>query len=750
MALNIKVSSSDWIDLRTRGYTSGMYLLNAVGAAIEYSTAATPVPGTTLVGSSAALISGTYLWARGSGDCELYTAAEWADANTKTVPVMASTSSSGGGVGFDAATQYAIRLGQGYEEIHDYEWTELTDAMVRPIASRMRDGFVYGTKSGLLYRSNNGARTWQQVGTATLTENNTPHTVLPLGDGQALICCSFNIYRTSGWNGGTVTSTKVLTSVTANFLEWGVDTTDDGRCVATHYAAGANFTASTFVWYSDNNGATWRVIRDLTTDSKNDRHIHFAMFDKFGNDRIYIAHHNEAVGGSGKAIEYTDDAGTWYEVPDITVTDDAGAPRVVQPTTAVSTPEGIIMGSDDNWSGLYILRRGSTSVEKFVSGPMLPGSISVPVFATYSERDPKTGDVYTCFVQQQASSPGFLMATDGVGGSTIYTHPEAYPVSGYGGVQGLPGFSSFTMTDSEIIAIARRPSLINPANNAYWMLRTPRPARVATQNAGRRYIPYGTKARVESPALCDLAESTGTNTFAAGYAAKATSNTSSVVVGNKSEVTSNDSVLFGNNIRGDYASCVLVGNGTSVTGGEATVAGFGASAGAAGTAYGKNASALSGTVSIGKDVKSNTGSADGVGVGRLITVMSYAVQIGTEAGASTGGVSIGWKSIGGNGVAIGYNSKRAGITETGYVLVGRDSACSASDTVAVGKSASAAHSNSVALGAGAETQRTDSVCVGARDVESVGPGKGLILQSPDGTKYRIAVGNGGAISATVV
>lgn len=96
MALNIKVSSSDWIDLRTRGYTSGMHLLNAVGAAIEYSTAATPVPGTTLVGSSAVLISGTYLWVRGSGDCELYTASEWAAANTKTVPVMASTSSSGG------------------------------------------------------------------------------------------------------------------------------------------------------------------------------------------------------------------------------------------------------------------------------------------------------------------------------------------------------------------------------------------------------------------------------------------------------------------------------------------------------------------------------------------------------------------------------------------------------------------------------------------------------------------------------
>lgn len=109
MALSINVSSSDWIDLRTRGYNSGMYLLNAVGAAIEYSTAATPVPGTTLVGSSAVLISGTYLWMRGSGDCELYTASEWAAANVKTEPLLVSTTPDGVGGSFDESGQKALR-----------------------------------------------------------------------------------------------------------------------------------------------------------------------------------------------------------------------------------------------------------------------------------------------------------------------------------------------------------------------------------------------------------------------------------------------------------------------------------------------------------------------------------------------------------------------------------------------------------------------------------------------------------------
>ena len=98
MALNIKVSSSDWIDLRTKGFVSGMYLLNSVGAPIEYSTAATPVAGTSVAGSSAVVVNSTHLWVRGFGDCELYTSAEWAAANAKTVPMTATSSSGGMGI----------------------------------------------------------------------------------------------------------------------------------------------------------------------------------------------------------------------------------------------------------------------------------------------------------------------------------------------------------------------------------------------------------------------------------------------------------------------------------------------------------------------------------------------------------------------------------------------------------------------------------------------------------------------------
>ena len=95
MSISIEVSSSDWVDMRTRGFSGTMYLLNAVGAPLEYSTAASPAGGTFLTGASAALISGTYLWVRGAGTAELFTPAEWAEYNTKTYPVSATPSELG-------------------------------------------------------------------------------------------------------------------------------------------------------------------------------------------------------------------------------------------------------------------------------------------------------------------------------------------------------------------------------------------------------------------------------------------------------------------------------------------------------------------------------------------------------------------------------------------------------------------------------------------------------------------------------
>ena len=499
------------------------------------------------------------------------------------------------------------------------------------------------------------------------------------------------------------------------------------------------------------------MIRDLTTDSKNDRHIHFAVFDRYGGNRIYIGHHNEdAQAGSGKAIEWTDDKGaTWTEVANITIINEAGATRVVQPTTAVSTPRGLILGSDDTWTGLFILPRGKNKVEKLAAGVPQPPSNSVTGFATYSQMDRVTGEIYTCWVQSFADNYAYVMASDDVAGAVLYKMPDMYPVSGYGGIGGLPGFVSLTFTDTELLALARRPSAVNPANNAYWVLRAARPARssrVGATDGDPLFVEAGNKWTRRGPAICYGSESTGSGTLAIGYNAKAGHPTSCLVIGNNSAATGNRATLVGNNINaGANDRVIALGDDAVVSaGGFCVRIGSLGDAGASVVSIGYDAVAYAGSVAIGNGAKMPAASADGIVIGRSTNGASYALNIGQGTQTMAGGVALGHTASAGNGVAVGYGAKRAAGTESGIVAVGRDSTCSANDTVAVGKSAQAAHLNSVALGAASATQRADSVSAGPRDIESTGAGKGLILRSPNGTAYRIAVSDAGVVSATAV
>lgn len=107
-------------------------------------------------------------------------------------------------------------------------------------------------------------------------------------------------------------------------------------------------------------------------------------------------------------------------------------------------------------------------------------------------------------------------------------------------------------------------------------------------------------------------------------------------------------------------------------------------------------------------------------------------------------------STGSNNVAIGQSSGPASgsgaVNNT--VSVGYLSAASGADSVAIGKSSAASHANSVALGDGSVTTAASQVMVGAKDVEITDTTKGIILKSPDGTRYRVTVANGGTLTVT--
>jgi hypothetical protein len=84
------------------------------------------------------------------------------------------------------------------------------------------------------------------------------------------------------------------------------------------------------------------------------------------------------------------------------------------------------------------------------------------------------------------------------------------------------------------------------------------------------------------------------------------------------------------------------------------------------------------------------------------------------------------------------------------VVIGAQATCGpgVQTPVAIGNEARALHHNSVALGAGSETSSVDQVAVGERDIEITSATKGIILRSPNGSRWRVTVSNVGALGAT--
>ena len=156
------------------------------------------------------------------------------------------------------------------------------------------------------------------------------------------------------------------------------------------------------------------------------------------------------------------------------------------------------------------------------------------------------------------------------------------------------------------------------------------------------------------------------------------------------------------------------------------------------TAVGFSAGAVS-TGTLNTLIGSTAGSALTTGSGNLM--------LGRSAGSSLGKQT----TTASNQTLVGTGAGQSAATQVnGIVAVGHLATAGAIDAVAIGRSAVADHARSVALGPATTTTAADQVMAGGRDVEITDATKGVILRSPDGTRYRITVANGGALSAVAV
>ena len=129
--------------------------------------------------------------------------------------------------------------------------------------------------------------------------------------------------------------------------------------------------------------------------------------------------------------------------------------------------------------------------------------------------------------------------------------------------------------------------------------------------------------------------------------------------------------------------------------------------------------------------------------------------------STTGGqnLGIGWRagrfiadgttanSVTTNSVYIGANTKALASGQTNQIVIGHDATGLGSNTAVLGNDSITltALKGSVAIGA---TTAASKLTVTGGDVEVVTIASGLILKSPDGTRYRLTVANGGALTTS--
>jgi len=148
---------------------------------------------------------------------------------------------------------------------------------------------------------------------------------------------------------------------------------------------------------------------------------------------------------------------------------------------------------------------------------------------------------------------------------------------------------------------------------------------------------------------------------------------------------------------------------------------------------------------------------DGIGTYGSVAIGSEALRFST---LSTGTVAVGTKagrldSTNANvtradqSIFIGQETKPLGNNEINQIVIGNSAIGLGSNTVVLGKAATTKTRLYGNVGIGTDTPAS-SLDVADGDVEVSQIASGIILKSPDGTRYRVTVANGGALAVTAV
>ena len=134
---------------------------------------------------------------------------------------------------------------------------------------------------------------------------------------------------------------------------------------------------------------------------------------------------------------------------------------------------------------------------------------------------------------------------------------------------------------------------------------------------------------------------------------------------------------------------------------------------------------------------------------RSLTTGSNNAAVGMSAQYAPAGVTANATTTGNRQTSIGTEAGQSVSTQLSDITtVGYRATAGADYGTAIGSGANAAHLRSVALGSTTATTASDQVMVGPRDIEISDATRGVILRSPNGTRYRVTVTDAGTLTVS--
>lgn len=641
---------------------------------------------------------------------------------------------------------------------------ETTSGSIYPL--EVFDGYMWGfTLGGGIHRQPATGGAWSSYAQAPVPS--TVIRILPTGDGEVLVASGKQVHKSSGWATGSPTWTRKITvNGVTNILRGGIAGSGE-KFIVTSYAADTGFPDSRYVYISLDAGNTWTLKYDSVAlhgqVAADGSHVHAVEYDPW-SDRFYVSEGHSNTGDIGGLYASDDDGDTWFRAE--------GMKKDPAPVTVTATNDGLVCGSDSTDNGLFgVLRAPIPEEEMKLVAEWKTGALGLNGFARHAFREPETGLVYVAFRSNHADVNPVIMAGSPLTGAIVYEFSPpvtsiqdriesvVVPTPDRLYAHAISGPGTYTIISGKLGHPTAR-SVEDPGNILGGEAGTNDSVvvgRMASSGSALRSVVIGRGAKLSpdvndqhSVLIGESATSSGTNVVAIGRAAKGTAY--SVVIGSDADP-------------GAISGTVLVGQGTSVSGGGQNVAiGWRASARAQSVSVGDTAtsvansskataigySAMAGTDSVAVGAATSSGislrsvvlgagatlsdtigtqnhvvigqaatstGANSVVIGQGATGAEASVVIGKGvSGAFPSTVLIGQGSVsdgGGGAVAVGFNT----FARANSVVIGLQAASVAASarTVSVGYEAKS-HTDSVALGSSTETTQSFQVAVGARSL----------------------------------